>query len=71
MILLQVNPTSSDEPKIVYESCYENEDTYIFAWSLILNVGHYHWLHGSIHWLPPYSKANYLVHTIWHILDFL
>jgi hypothetical protein len=49
MILLQVNPTSSDEPKIVYESCYENEDTYIFAWSLILNVGHYHWLHGSIH----------------------
>ncbi len=29
---MQVNPTSSDEPKIVCEGFYEIEDTSIFAW---------------------------------------
>jgi hypothetical protein len=48
VILLQVNPTSSDEPKTVCESCYETEDIYIFAWSLVPDVGHYRWLRGSI-----------------------
>jgi hypothetical protein len=48
MILLQVDPISSDELETVYEGCYENENTSIFAWSLILNVGHYHWLRGLI-----------------------
>jgi hypothetical protein len=32
VILMQVNPTSSDEPKIVCEGFYEIEDTSIFAW---------------------------------------
>jgi hypothetical protein len=71
MILLQVNPISSDEPKIVYEGFYKTKYTSIFAWSLVRNVGHYHWLCGPICWLPPNNKANYLICTIWRILDFL
>jgi len=60
-----------DEPKIVCEGFYEIKDTFIFTWFLILGVGHYCWLHGPILWLPPNSKVKYLIHTIWHILDFL
>jgi len=71
VILLQVNPDSSDEPETVYEGCYETEDTFIFAWSLILGVGHYHWLRGPIRRLTPNNKADYLVRTIRRILDFL
>ncbi len=71
MILLQVDPAFGDEPEIVYESCYETEDTSIFAWSSIPNIGHFRWLRGSIRRLPPNSKADYLVRTIRHILDFL
>jgi hypothetical protein len=41
VILLQVNPASGDEPKIVYGSCYEIENTCIFAWSSIPSIGHY------------------------------
>ncbi len=48
MILLQIDPTSSDEPETVYEGCYETENTFIFAWSLIPDVAHYHWLRGLI-----------------------
>ncbi len=64
MILLQVDPASGDELKTVCESCYETEDTSIFAWSSILGIGHYRWLHGPIHRLPPNSKVDYLVRTI-------
>ncbi len=39
VILLQVDPTSGDEPEIVCEGCYEIEDTSIFAWSSVLGVG--------------------------------
>ncbi len=48
VILLQINLASGDEPKTVYEGCYETEDTSIFAWSLVSNVGHYRWLRGPI-----------------------
>ncbi len=71
VILLQVDPASGDEPKTVCEGCYETEDISIFAWSSILGVGHYRWLHGPIRRLPPNSKADYLVRTIQRILDFL
>jgi len=71
VILLQVDPVSGDEPEIVCEGYYETEDTSIFAWSSVLDVGHYRWLHGPIRRLPPNSKADYLVCTIWRILDFL
>ncbi len=71
MILLQIDPIFSDELQTVCESCYETEDTSIFAWSSILGIGHYRWLHGLIHRPPPNNKANYLVRTIRHILDFL
>jgi hypothetical protein len=49
MILLQIDPTSSDEPKTVYKGFYENENIFIFAWSSIPSVGHYYWLHGLIY----------------------
>jgi hypothetical protein len=71
VILLQVDPASSDEPEIVCEGCYETEDTSIFAWSSVPGVGHYRWLRGPIRRLPPNSKADYLVRTIRRILDFL
>jgi len=71
VILLQVNPASGDEPETVYEGCYETEDTSIFTWSLIFGVRHYRWLHDPIHRLPPNNKADYLVRTIRHILNFL
>ncbi len=48
VILLQVDPASSDEPETVCKGCYETEDTSIFAWSLVLGVGHYHQLRGPI-----------------------
>jgi hypothetical protein len=48
VILLQVDPASCDEPEIICESCYETEAISIFAWSLILNIGHYRWLCGLI-----------------------
>ncbi len=71
MILLQVDPTSGDEPEIDCEGCYETKDTFIFAWFLVPNVGHYRWLRDPIRRLPPNSKADYLVRTIRRILDFL
>jgi hypothetical protein len=71
VILLQVDPASSDEPETVCEGCYETEDTSIFAWSSVPDVGHYCWLRGPIRQLPPNSKADYLVRTIRRILDFL
>jgi hypothetical protein len=71
VILLQVDPASGDELETVCEGCYETEDTSIFAWSLVPGVGHYCWLRGPIHRLPPNSKADYLVRTIRRILDFL
>ncbi len=71
VILLQVDPAFGDELEIVYEGCYEIEDTSIFTWVSILGVGHYHWLHGPIRRLPPNSKVDYLVHTIRCILYFL
>jgi len=71
VILLQVDPASGDEPEIVCEGCYEIENTSIFAWSSIPDVGHYRWLCGLIHRLPPNSKADYLVRIVRRILNFL
>jgi hypothetical protein len=64
VIFLQVDFIFGDEPKTVYEGFYEIENTSIFAWSSILGIVHYRWLHGLICRLPPKSKANYLVRTI-------
>ncbi len=71
MILLQVNLASSDELETICEGCYETENTFIFAWSSVPNIGHYRWLHGPIRRLPPNSKTDYLVRNIRRILDFL
>jgi hypothetical protein len=71
VILLQVNPISSDERETVCEGCYKTKDTSIFAWSSVHGIGHYPWLRNLIHQLPPNSKADYLICTIYCILDFL
>jgi hypothetical protein len=63
VILLQVDLAFGDEPETVYEG-YEIENTFIFAWSSILGVGHYCWLCGPIRRLLINNKADYLVHTI-------
>jgi GTPase len=64
VILLQVDPASSDELETVSEGCYETEDTSIFVWSSVPDVGHYRWLRGSIRRLLSNSKADYLICTI-------
>jgi hypothetical protein len=64
VILLQVDFPFSDELEIVCEGCYEIIDIYIFAWSSIPNVGHYHWLRSLIRQLHPNGKVDYLVRTI-------
>jgi len=71
VILLQVDPASNDEPETVYEGYYETKNTSVFAWSLVPDVRHYHWLRNPIRRLLFNSKADYLVHTIQRILDFL
>ncbi len=71
VILLQVDPASGDEHEIVCEGYYETENIFIFAWSLVPDIGHYRWLHGLIRRLPPNNKADYLVRTIRSILNFL
>ncbi len=71
VILLQVDPTSNDEPKTICKGCWEIENTSIFAWFLVLGVGHYCWLRGLIRGLPLNSKVDYLIRTIQRILDFL
>jgi len=71
VILLQVDPTSGDELETVYEGCYKIKESSIFAWSSILNIRHYHWLRSLIHRLFFNNNADYLVHTIRCILDFL
>jgi hypothetical protein len=71
VILLQVDLASGDKPETLCEGYYETEDTSIFAWYSVVGVGHYHWLRGPIRRLPPNGKADYLVHTIRCILDFL
>ncbi len=71
MILLQVDPAFGDKAQTVCEACYDIEDTFIFAWSLVPGVGHYRWLRGLIRRLLRNSKADYLVRTIRCILDFL
>ncbi len=64
VILLQVDPASSDKLEIVCEGYYETEDTSIFAWSSVPGIGHYRWLCGPIRRLLPNSKTDYLVRTI-------
>jgi hypothetical protein len=71
VILLQVDPTSGDEPTTICVGCYKTKNISIFAWFLVPGIRHYHWLHGPIRRLPPNSKADYLVCTVWRILDFL
>jgi hypothetical protein len=71
MTLLQIDPIFGDEPKTVCESCYKSENTFIFEWSLVPNVGHYRSLHSLIHRLPFNNKADHLVCTIRCILNFL
>jgi hypothetical protein len=71
VIVLQVDPTSGDEPETVCEGCYETENISIFTWSSIPGIGYYRWLCGLIYWLPFNNKTDYLVRTIWQILDFL
>jgi hypothetical protein len=71
VILLQIDLTFGDELKTLCEGCFETKDTFIFAWSLVLSVGHYHWLRDLICRLPPNGKVDYLIYTIRRILNFL
>ncbi len=71
VILLQVDLAYGDDPRTIYEGCYEIENIYIFASFSILDIGHYRWLHDLIRQLLLNTKADYLIRTIQHILNFL
>jgi len=71
VIVLQVDLASDDEPETVCESCYETENTSIFAWFSIPDVRHYRWLRSLIRRLPLNNMADYLVRTIRRILNSL
>jgi hypothetical protein len=71
LVMLQVHPAFGDEHEITCNGCYETKDTSIFAWFSIPGIKHYCWLHSPIRQLPSNSKADYLVCTIRHILNFL
>jgi hypothetical protein len=36
MILLKVQPTTSDEPTLIFKGKIENDETSIFVWFLVL-----------------------------------
>ncbi len=69
--LFQIDHTFGNEFEIVYESFYKIENTSIFAWFSILDIGHYCWLHNLICRLPLNNKVDYLIFTIQQILNFL
>jgi len=71
VILLQVDPIFNDELEIICEGYYETEDTSIFTWFSVPSIGHYRWLRGPIRRLPLNNKADYLICTIQHLLNFL
>ncbi len=48
VILLQVDLAFGDELETLCEGCYKTEDISIFAWSLVLGVGHYRWLRDQM-----------------------
>jgi hypothetical protein len=71
VILLQIDPVFYDECKTICEGCYKAKNIFIFIWFSIPGVGHYRWLSSPIRRMPSNNKADYLVHTIRCILDFL
>ncbi len=61
VILLQGDLAFGDEPETICESGYETEDASIFAWSLILSIGHYCWLCDLSHRPFSNNEADYLI----------
>jgi hypothetical protein len=55
-----------------FEECQCKDDDVCFHYrTWVPDDGHYRWLRGSINPLPMEHRAEYLVRTIRHILDFL
>jgi hypothetical protein len=44
--MLEVELVIVDEPKIMYESVFEGNETTMLVWSTIPGVKHYWWLQG-------------------------
>ncbi len=55
-----------------FEKCQcEDDDVRLHCWTWVPDDGHYRWLQGPINPLPMEHRAEYLAHTICHILEFL
>ncbi len=55
-----------------FEKCQcEDDDVRLHCRTWVPRDGHYRWLRGPINPLPMEHRAEYLAHTIHHILDFL
>jgi hypothetical protein len=55
-----------------FEECqYEDDDIRLHCQIWVLDDGHYYWLRGPINPLSMEHRAQYLVRTIYHILEFL
>ncbi len=55
-----------------FEECQcEDDDIHLHCRTWVPSDGHYHWLQGPINPLSMEHRAEYLAHTICHILEFL
>jgi len=41
VLVFKVEPTTIDEPKIMYEGVFEGDENVMLVWSAILDVRHY------------------------------
>jgi hypothetical protein len=70
-IYLEFVPAQGIAPKR-FEKCQcEDDDVRLHCRTWVPGDGHYRWLRGPINPLPMEHQAEYLVHTIRRILEFL
>jgi hypothetical protein len=70
-IYLEFVPARGAAPKRFEECQCEDDDVRFHCRTWVPGDGHYRWLRGPINPLPMEHRAEYLVHTIRRILDFL
>jgi hypothetical protein len=64
VILLEIESTINDDPKILYESIYKGNEVVILAWFSTLGIGHYCWLCNPINQLLSNHKTKHLISII-------
>jgi len=70
-IYLKFVPACGAAPERSEECQCEDDDVRLHCRTWVPGDGHYCWLQGPINPLPLEHRAEYLIHTICRILDFL